>query len=68
VSRQEIYARAYAAYRAQFGDFPNARQFGLLLQDRYGVQSPNGGPLSESTLRPHLRVLRRTVEAAPSTR
>ncbi|MDX6331261.1 MAG: hypothetical protein QOI83_3644, partial [Streptomycetaceae bacterium] len=47
---------------------PNARQFGLMLQDRYGIEGPNGGPLSESTLRPHLKGLRRSVEAAPSAR
>lgn len=61
-SREEIYDRAFRAYHQQFGAFPNARQFGLILQDRYGISSPNGGPLSESTLRPHVRQLRRRLE------
>jgi predicted nucleic acid-binding protein len=61
-SREEIYDRAFRAYHQQFGHFPNARQFGLMLQDRYGISSPNGGPLSEPTLRPHLRALRRRLE------
>jgi hypothetical protein len=61
-SRQEIYDHAFRAYHQHFDDFPNSRQFGLILQDRYGISSPNGGPLSESTLRPHLRELRRRLE------
>ncbi|SNT13974.1 Protein of unknown function [Actinacidiphila glaucinigra] len=61
-SREEIYDRAFRAYHQQFGNFPNARQFGLILQDRYGISSPNGGPLSESTLRPYVRELRRRLE------
>lgn len=61
-SREEIYNRAFRAYHQQYGAFPNARQFGLMLQDRYGISSPNGGPLSESTLRPHVRELRRRLE------
>ncbi|MEU0187534.1 DUF2637 domain-containing protein [Streptomyces sp. NPDC006207] len=61
-SREEIYDRAFRAYHQQFGNFPNARQFGLILQDRYGISSPNGGPLSESTLRPYVRDLRRRLE------
>lgn len=61
-SREEIYDRAFRAYHQQFGTIPNARQFGLILQDRYGISSPNGGPLSESTLRPYVRELRRRLE------
>ncbi|MFJ5215408.1 DUF2637 domain-containing protein [Streptomyces sp. NPDC088354] len=62
MGREELYDRAFRAYHQQFGAFPNARQFGLLLQDRYGISSPNGGPLSESTLRPYVRELRRRLE------
>ncbi|WP_329187118.1 PIN domain-containing protein [Actinacidiphila glaucinigra] len=64
LSREEIYDRAFRAYHQQFGNFPNARQLGLILQDRYGISSPNGGPLSESTLRPYVRELRRRLEPA----
>ncbi|MFD3453432.1 DUF2637 domain-containing protein [Streptomyces sp. NPDC058691] len=62
MGREELYDRAFRAYHQQFGAFPNARQFGLMLQDRYGISSPNGGPLSESTLRPYVRELRRRLE------
>lgn len=62
MGRDELYDRAFRAYHQQFGAFPNARQFGLLLQDRYGILSPNGGPLSESTLRPYVREMRRRLE------
>jgi hypothetical protein len=58
VSRDEAFYRAFRMYVNERMDFPNARQFGLYLQDLYGVTGQSGGPLVESTLRPYLRDFR----------
>ncbi|RDG35573.1 DUF2637 domain-containing protein [Streptomyces corynorhini] len=55
VSREDAYYGAFRKYVSENGDFPNGRQFGLYLMDLYGLRGRNGGPLSESSLRPHLR-------------
>jgi hypothetical protein len=56
--RAEIFARALRDFVLTYGDYPTARQFALMLHDRYGVGSPEGGPLAEAELRPHLREMR----------
>ncbi|SDL34867.1 DUF2637 domain-containing protein [Streptomyces indicus] len=58
VSREEAYFTAFRKYVSEHGDFPNARQFGIYLQDLYGVKGRSGGPLTESTLRPFIRDFR----------
>ncbi|MGW1895493.1 DUF2637 domain-containing protein, partial [Streptomyces sp. NPDC002004] len=58
MSRDEAYFQAFRRYVNENMDFPNARQFGLYLQDLYGVQGQSGGPLTESTLRPYLKAFR----------
>ncbi|MFE4171261.1 DUF2637 domain-containing protein [Streptomyces sp. NPDC056909] len=55
VSREEAYYGAFRKYISENGGFPNARQFGLYLVDLYGITGRNGGPLTESALRPYLR-------------
>ncbi|MER7176109.1 DUF2637 domain-containing protein [Streptomyces mesophilus] len=58
VTREEAYFTAFRKYVSEHGDFPNARQFGIYLQDLYGVKGRSGGPLTESTLRPFIRDFR----------
>ncbi|GHH78116.1 hypothetical protein GCM10018793_27750 [Streptomyces sulfonofaciens] len=58
LSRDEAYFHAFQRYVREHMDFPNARQFGLYLQDLYGIAGQSGGPLTESTLRPYLRTFR----------
>ncbi|MFJ1649100.1 DUF2637 domain-containing protein [Streptomyces sp. NPDC088258] len=55
LSREDAYYGAFRKYVNENGDFPNGRQFGLYLMDLYGLRGRNGGPLSESSLRTHLR-------------
>ncbi|WP_329067106.1 DUF2637 domain-containing protein [Streptomyces sp. NBC_01429] len=55
LSREDAYFGAFRKYVNENGDFPNGRQFGLYLMDLYGLKGRNGGPLSESSLRPHLK-------------
>ncbi|KIF68581.1 membrane protein [Streptomyces sp. AcH 505] len=62
-SREETYFTAFRKYVSEHGDFPNARQFGLYLQDLYGFKGRSGGPLSESTLRGPLREFRHRYQA-----
>ena len=45
----------FVNYLRERGDFPNARQLAIYLEDRHGVRGPAGGPLSESALRNHVR-------------
>ncbi|MFG2894892.1 hypothetical protein ACGFZW_36005, partial [Streptomyces sp. NPDC048248] len=53
-------ANAFHAYIAQYGTFPNSRQFGLYLADAHAItDSETGGPLPEAALRPALQELRR---------
>ncbi|WP_156726399.1 DUF2637 domain-containing protein [Streptomyces apocyni] len=58
VPREEAYFGAFRKYVSEHGDFPNARQFGIYLQDLYGVTGRTGGPLTESSLRGYLRDFR----------
>ncbi|MFF3751375.1 DUF2637 domain-containing protein [Streptomyces sp. NPDC002018] len=55
VTREEAYYGAFRKYISENGGFPNARQFGLYLMDLYSITGRNGGPLTESALRPYLR-------------
>ncbi|MFD0417496.1 DUF2637 domain-containing protein [Streptomyces sp. NPDC127108] len=58
MTREEAYFNAFRKYVSEMGDYPNARQFSLYLEDLYGVKGQSGGPLTESTLRPYLRGFR----------
>ncbi|MFP3988686.1 hypothetical protein U9R90_14475, partial [Streptomyces sp. E11-3] len=58
IPREEAYFGAFRKYVNEHGDFPNARQFGIYLQDLYGVTGRTGGPLTESSLRGYLRDFR----------
>ncbi|MHC0430394.1 DUF2637 domain-containing protein [Streptomyces sp. O3] len=58
VPRKEAYFGAFRRYVTEHGDFPNARQFGIYLQDLYGVTGQTGGPLTENSLRGYLRDFR----------
>ncbi|GHJ34791.1 DUF2637 domain-containing protein [Streptomyces sp. TS71-3] len=58
LSRDEAYFQAFRKYVGEHMDFPNARQFGLYLQDLYGIVGQSGGPLTERTLRPYVREFR----------
>ena len=58
VSREDAYFGAFRKYVSEHGDYPNARQFGLYLQDLFGVTGRSGGPLQENSLRPYLRGFR----------
>ena len=58
VSREEAYFNAFRKYVSEYGDFPNARQFGLYLMDLYGITGRTGGPLTESSLRRYLKDFR----------
>ncbi len=58
LTREEAYFNGFRKYVSEHMDFPNARQFGIYLQDLYGVMGQSGGPLTESTLRPYLRDFR----------
>jgi hypothetical protein len=70
LSREQAYFQAFHKYVNEHGDFPNARQFGIYLQDLYNVMGQSGGPLTESTLRPYLREFRtryqRDLDADPA--
>ncbi|MEV0604626.1 hypothetical protein AB0I82_35750, partial [Streptomyces sp. NPDC050315] len=59
------FSEAFAAYIAQYFDYPSARQFGLYLMDSRGMTDPQtGGPITEPELRPILKELRRRHEQA----
>ncbi|MFP8945113.1 DUF2637 domain-containing protein [Streptomyces fenghuangensis] len=51
--REEAYYRAYHRYIVEKGDFPNPHQLAVTLLDD-GIKDVNGGPLSESYLRPYV--------------
>ncbi|WP_123471978.1 DUF2637 domain-containing protein [Streptomyces sp. CEV 2-1] len=58
------YNEAVEGYRHQFGELPNARQFGLFLA-QYGVLDPGtGGVLPEGQLRPVLQDFKLAQQAA----
>ncbi|MFF3764416.1 DUF2637 domain-containing protein [Streptomyces sp. NPDC001922] len=58
VPRDEAYFAAYRQYVAESGVWPDTRQFGRYLLDRYGVRGRSGGPLSENYLRGYTREFR----------
>lgn len=58
VSREEMYYRAFRQFRHEVQEYPNARQLGVYLLENYGVKGRTGGPLTEKTLRPHLKPFR----------
>ncbi|MEU6285681.1 DUF2637 domain-containing protein [Streptomyces sp. NPDC047028] len=49
---------AYQDWIAAFGCEPTSQQFALWLQDRYGIATAAGGPLSEEQLEPLLQLLK----------
>ncbi|WP_234377196.1 DUF2637 domain-containing protein [Streptomyces sp. TP-A0356] len=51
-------ADAYQAWLAAFGAEPTSAQFALWLQDRYGIATAAGGPLSDHQLEPLVQVLK----------
>ncbi|MET8454001.1 DUF2637 domain-containing protein [Streptomyces sp. NPDC005209] len=51
-------AHAYQDWMAAFGFVPTSAQFALWLQDRYGIATAAGGPLSDEQLAPLLRLLK----------
>ncbi|MYZ35078.1 hypothetical protein GT002_08155, partial [Streptomyces sp. SID4917] len=55
VPREEAYYTAFKKYISENNVFPTTRQFGLYLMDLYSITGRNGGPLSDSSLRPYLR-------------
>ncbi|MER5970203.1 DUF2637 domain-containing protein [Streptomyces sp. NPDC002055] len=58
VPRDEAYFAAYRQYVAESGVWPDARQFGRYLLERYRVRGRSGGPLSENYLRGYTREFR----------
>ncbi|MGW7261100.1 DUF2637 domain-containing protein [Streptomyces sp. NPDC054834] len=62
-------ASAYQDWMAAFGFEPTRAQFALWLQDRYGIATGAGGPLSDEQLEPLLRLLkeRHTLSAENDT-
>ncbi|WP_432095197.1 DUF2637 domain-containing protein [Streptomyces sp. bgisy100] len=58
VPRDEAYFTAYRQYVAENEVWPDTRQFGRYLLDRYGVRGRSGGPLSENYLRGYTREFR----------
>ncbi|MFE3827447.1 DUF2637 domain-containing protein [Streptomyces sp. NPDC059092] len=55
ITREEAYFSAFRKYVNENGGFPNARQFGIYLMDLYGITGRGGNPLSENSLKPHLK-------------
>lgn len=51
-------ADAYQAWIDAFGSEPTRAQFARWLQDRYGIATAAGGPLSDEQLVPFLQVIR----------
>lgn len=59
----DAFFAAYRQYVLEQGRFPNARQLGRFLHDRFGVTSADGSVLSEQYLREFLRGLRERYNA-----
>ncbi|MGW2089306.1 hypothetical protein [Streptomyces sp. NPDC001880] len=57
-------ADAYRAWLAAYNSEPTSEQFALWLQNRYGIATAAGDPLSDTQLEPLLRVLKQ--HAAPA--
>ncbi|MFJ4576834.1 DUF2637 domain-containing protein [Streptomyces sp. NPDC088846] len=58
-------ADAYRAWIGAYGSEPTSAQFALWLQDRYGIATAAGDPLSDEQLRPLLQVLKQCGAPAP---
>ncbi|MFF1651708.1 hypothetical protein [Streptomyces sp. NPDC058240] len=58
-------ADAYRAWLATYASEPTSEQFALWLQDRYGIATAAGAPLSDEQLEPLLRVLKQHGAPAP---
>ncbi|MGW1848961.1 hypothetical protein ACWCQ3_42145, partial [Streptomyces sp. NPDC001966] len=58
-------ADAYRAWIGAYGSEPTSAQFALWLQDRYGIATAAGDPLSDEQLRPLLQVLKQRGAPAP---
>jgi hypothetical protein len=52
------FANAYQEWVAAFGFEPTSAQFALWLQDRYGIATAAGGPLSDEQLEPLLTLFK----------
>lgn len=59
---EETFFAAFRRYVEVNGTYPNARKFGLYLQDHHQVSNETGGPLPEGDLWPYLRECRRRYE------
>ncbi|MET8621253.1 DUF2637 domain-containing protein [Streptomyces albidoflavus] len=59
---EETFFAAFRRYVEVNGTYPNARKFGLYLQDHHQVSNEAGGPLPEGDLWPYLRECRRRYE------
>ncbi|MEU0065728.1 hypothetical protein ABZ085_21070, partial [Streptomyces albidoflavus] len=59
---EETFFAAFRRYVEVNGNYPNARKFGLYLQDHHQVSNEAGGPLPEGDLWPYLRECRRRYE------
>ncbi|MFD5181752.1 DUF2637 domain-containing protein [Streptomyces sp. NPDC058372] len=59
---EEAFYGAFRRYVEINGTYPNARKFGLYLQDHHQVSNEAGGPLPEGDLWPYLRECRRRYE------
>ncbi|MGW2525352.1 DUF2637 domain-containing protein [Streptomyces sp. NPDC001617] len=60
-------ASAYQDWMAAFGFEPTSAQFAMWLQDRYGIATAAGGPLSDEQLEPLLRLLKERHTPAAET-
>ncbi|MCX5112326.1 DUF2637 domain-containing protein [Streptomyces sp. NBC_00378] len=58
-------ADAYRAWIGAYGSEPTSAQFALWLQDRYGIATAAGDPLSDEQIRPLLQVLKQRGAPAP---
>ncbi|MFB7083383.1 hypothetical protein ACFCYO_39050, partial [Streptomyces sp. NPDC056308] len=58
-------ADAYWAWLSTYASEPTSEQFALWLQDRYGIATAAGAPLSDQQLEPLLRVLKQHGALVP---
>ncbi|GGV97633.1 hypothetical protein GCM10015535_69450 [Streptomyces gelaticus] len=61
-------ADAYRAWLAAYASEPTSEQFALWLQNRYGIATAAGDPLSDTQLEPLLRVLKQHGAPVPEDR
>ncbi|MEV7857241.1 hypothetical protein AB0Q92_41475, partial [Streptomyces sp. NPDC088183] len=58
-------ADAYRAWIGAYGSEPTSEHFAIWLQDRYGIATAAGDPLSDEQIRPLLQVLKQRGAPAP---